>query len=231
MKIPHLRWWIASALFLAAVLNYIDRNVLGVLAPRIQQDLGISEGQYATVINFFLVAYTVAYLLSGRIVDKLGVRLSLALFIGWWSVSNALTGLAHSARIALRVPVHAGAGRGGGLDCGAQGGLRVVPARRARRGRGTLQRRRRGGRDAGAGAGGGDLRAVWLALGIRGVADPGALLAGLLALALPGAGEASPHYRSGARLSCGEPRGGHAPRGIGVVALGARRAASRWCGN
>ncbi len=98
MKIPHLRWWIASALFLAAVLNYIDRNVLGVLAPRIQQDLGISEGQYATVINFFLVAYTVAYLLSGRIVDKLGVRLSLALFIGWWSVSNALTGLAHSAR-------------------------------------------------------------------------------------------------------------------------------------
>ena len=97
-KIPHLRWLIAFALFLGAVLNYIDRNVLGILAPAIQKDLAINDQQYATVINFFLLAYTVAYLLSGRIVDKLGVRLSLALFIGWWSLSNALTGLAQSMR-------------------------------------------------------------------------------------------------------------------------------------
>ena len=95
-KVPHLRWFIAFALFLAAVLNYVDRNVLGLLAPTIQKDLAMSDSQYATVINFFLVAYTVAYLLSGRIVDKLGVRLSMALFIGWWSISNALTGLARS---------------------------------------------------------------------------------------------------------------------------------------
>ena len=98
MKIPHLRWLIAFALFLAAVLNYIDRSVLGLLAPTIQKDLAITDQQYATVINFFLIAYAVAYLLSGRIVDKLGVRLSMALFIAWWSISNALTGLAQSVR-------------------------------------------------------------------------------------------------------------------------------------
>ncbi|HEX4084229.1 MAG TPA: MFS transporter [Chthoniobacteraceae bacterium] len=97
MKIPGLRWWIAGALFLAAVLNYIDRNVLGLLAATIQRDLNISEGQYANIVNCFLFAYTLAYLFSGRLVDKLGVRTSLALFIGWWSVSNALTGLAQSA--------------------------------------------------------------------------------------------------------------------------------------
>ena len=95
MKIPYLRWLIALALVMAAVLNYIDRNILGLLAPTIQQDLGISDEQYATVINFFLAAYTLSYLVSGRIVDKIGVRLSLALFIAWWSVSNALTGFAH----------------------------------------------------------------------------------------------------------------------------------------
>lgn len=98
MRIPYLRWLIALALGMAAVLNYIDRNVLGLLAPTIQRDLGISDEQYATVINFFLGAYTVSYLVSGRIVDKLGVRLSLALFIAWWSVSNALTGFAQSLR-------------------------------------------------------------------------------------------------------------------------------------
>lgn len=95
-KIPHLRWLIAFALFLAAVLNYIDRNVFALMAPTIQKDLGISEDEYANVLNFFMIAYTIAYLLSGRVVDKLGVRFSFALFVGWWSISNALTGLAHS---------------------------------------------------------------------------------------------------------------------------------------
>jgi ACS family hexuronate transporter-like MFS transporter len=98
MRIPHLRWLIAFALFLAAVLNYIDRSVLGLVAPAMQKDLGISDQQYATVINFFLIAYGVAYLGSGRIVDKLGVKLSMALFIGWWSISSALTGFAQSVR-------------------------------------------------------------------------------------------------------------------------------------
>jgi len=98
MKIPYLRWLIALALGFAAVLNYIDRNVLGLLAPTIQEELGISDEQYGTIINCFLAAYTCSYLVSGRIVDKIGVRMSLALFIAWWSISNALTGFAHSLR-------------------------------------------------------------------------------------------------------------------------------------
>jgi len=95
-KIPYLRWLVAFALFSAAVLNYIDRNVLGLLAVSIQKDLHISNQQYASIINFFLIAYTIANLLSGRVVDKLGVRLSLALFVAWWTIANALTGLARS---------------------------------------------------------------------------------------------------------------------------------------
>ena len=86
----------AFALFFAALLNYIDRNVLGLLAVAVQKDLHISNQEYAGIVNYFLVAYTIANLLSGRIVDKLGVRLSLALFVAWWTVSNAFTGLAYS---------------------------------------------------------------------------------------------------------------------------------------
>ncbi|MEI6195409.1 MAG: MFS transporter [Verrucomicrobiota bacterium] len=91
-----MRWLVAFALFSAAVLNYVDRNVLGLLAVSIQKDLHLSNQQYASIINFFLIAYTLANLLSGRVVDKLGVRLSLALFVAWWTIANALTGMARS---------------------------------------------------------------------------------------------------------------------------------------
>lgn len=96
-KIPHLRWWIVALIFGASVLNYIDRQTLSILAPTIQRDLKLSNEDYASVLNYFLVAYTVASLLSGRVVDKFGVRVSLALFVGWWSVANVLTGFARSA--------------------------------------------------------------------------------------------------------------------------------------
>jgi ACS family hexuronate transporter-like MFS transporter len=96
MKIPHLRWWIVALIFFASVLNYVDRQTLSILAPTIQKDLKLTNEDYASVLNLFLIAYTVASLLSGKIVDRLGVRVSLALFVGWWSVSNVLTGFARS---------------------------------------------------------------------------------------------------------------------------------------
>jgi ACS family hexuronate transporter-like MFS transporter len=95
--IPHLRWWIAGLLFLASVLNYIDRQTFSLLAPTIQADLKLNDAQYADIVSIFLAAYAVAYLLTGRVVDALGTRASLALFVGWWSVANACTGFARSA--------------------------------------------------------------------------------------------------------------------------------------
>ena len=96
MKIQGLRWWIAGLLFFAAVLNYVDKNTLALLAPTIQKDLGLSDQQYANIQNAFQVAYTIALLGSGVIVDRLGPRLSLALFLGWWSLANIFTSLARS---------------------------------------------------------------------------------------------------------------------------------------
>lgn len=96
MTLPNLRWWIAGLLFLASVLNYTDRQTLSILAPTIQRALKLTEADYALVANLFLGAYTVATLLSGRLVDRLGVRVSLALFVGWWSLANICTGFARS---------------------------------------------------------------------------------------------------------------------------------------
>ena len=95
-RIPHLRWWIIALIFGASVLNYVDRQALSILAPTIQKDLALSNEDYASVLNWFLIAYTFALIISGKIVDRFGVRFSLALFVGWWSISNILTGFARS---------------------------------------------------------------------------------------------------------------------------------------
>ena len=97
-RIPHFRWWIVTLVFLAAVLNYVDRQTLSALAPTIQRDLAMDDRDYANIVNLFLVAYTIAYLISGRIVDRLGTRAGMAVFVAWWSVANILTSAAHGLR-------------------------------------------------------------------------------------------------------------------------------------
>lgn len=94
MRLRGLRWWIVALLFGAAVLNYVDRQTLSALAPTIQRDLELDDRAYANVVNLFLVAYTIAYLVSGRIADRFGTRASMALFVAWWSAANMLTAAA-----------------------------------------------------------------------------------------------------------------------------------------
>ncbi|MGN6507572.1 MAG: MFS transporter [Tepidisphaeraceae bacterium] len=90
------RWLIVLMLFAAAVLNYIDRSILGIVAPEMQKQLGISDTKYAAIADAFLVAYTVSYLFSGRLIDRIGSRLIMIVFVGFWSIANALTGAARS---------------------------------------------------------------------------------------------------------------------------------------
>lgn len=92
-----LRWALLALLFVSTVINYLDRQALSILATTIQVDLGVTDAAYAHIVQAFLLAYTVAYLLAGRITDWLGSRMALALFVAWWSVANLMTGMARSA--------------------------------------------------------------------------------------------------------------------------------------
>lgn len=92
-----IRWAILALLFASTVLNYVDRQTLSILAPMVQRDLHVDDIGYASIVQLFLVAYTFAYLVAGWVTDKLGTRLSLALFVGWWSLANMATGLVRSA--------------------------------------------------------------------------------------------------------------------------------------
>ena len=95
---PHrLRWAILGMLFLATILNYIDRQTLSILASRVQTDLGISNIGYAHIVQCFLIAYTISYLFTGWFTDKLGARVTLTICLGWWSLANLFTGLVRNA--------------------------------------------------------------------------------------------------------------------------------------
>jgi ACS family hexuronate transporter-like MFS transporter len=96
-KVRHLRWYVAALLFTATVINYIDRQVLSVVAPVLTRELQISPLEYSYILQAFLLAYTVMYVGSGVLVDRWGTRISLALFMVWWSVSNMLHAFASTA--------------------------------------------------------------------------------------------------------------------------------------
>src|ERR1700684_3651141 len=86
----NIRWYIAALIFLASVINYIDRQTLSVVAPKLTTDLHMSAVQYSNVLQAFLIAYTIMYLGSGFLVDLWGTKASLAVFMVFWSVSNIL---------------------------------------------------------------------------------------------------------------------------------------------
>jgi ACS family hexuronate transporter-like MFS transporter len=97
MQIRNLRWYIAALIFASTVINYIDRQTLSVVAPVLTKELRISPSEYGAILQAFLVAYTVMYVVSGVLVDRWGTRLSLAVFVTWWSASNALHMFARTA--------------------------------------------------------------------------------------------------------------------------------------
>jgi ACS family hexuronate transporter-like MFS transporter len=107
------RWFILALLFLASVINYIDRQSLSILARTIQNELKIDDIGYAQVVQLFLLAYMLSFLVAGWVTDRVGIRASMALFIGWWSVSNLLTGFVSSLRGLAAARFLLGAGESG----------------------------------------------------------------------------------------------------------------------
>jgi len=101
------RWAICALLFFVITINYIDRQVLGVLKPIIEEDLGWSEIDYGRIVLAFQASYAVGLLVVGRLLDRIGTRLGMAIAIGLWSLAAMFHGAARTvlafmlARVAL----------------------------------------------------------------------------------------------------------------------------------
>jgi ACS family hexuronate transporter-like MFS transporter len=83
----HQRWVICALLFFAATINYVDRQVIGLLKPTLQAQFGWSEIDYADIVFAFQLAYAIGLLLAGKLMDRLGARTGFALAIVVWSVA------------------------------------------------------------------------------------------------------------------------------------------------
>lgn len=81
------RWTICALLFFATTINYVDRQVLGILAPTLQKDLGWSEVDYAAIVSWFTLAYALGYLGAGRLLDRIGTRLGFSISLTVWSIA------------------------------------------------------------------------------------------------------------------------------------------------
>jgi len=90
------RWTICALLFFATTINYVDRQVTGILGPTLQAEFGWSEQQYADVTSYWTAAYAVGFLFVGRFIDKVGVRIGFAVAVVVWSIAAAAHGLAYS---------------------------------------------------------------------------------------------------------------------------------------
>jgi ACS family hexuronate transporter-like MFS transporter len=87
------RWRIVALLFFATTINYIDRQVIGILKPYISDDLGWSEADYGYIVTAFQIAYAIGLITTGRFLDKFGTRIGYLWAIVLWSIA----GMAHAA--------------------------------------------------------------------------------------------------------------------------------------
>ena len=90
MKLRGFRWYIAFLLCLATALNYLDRQTLSVLIGTIKEELRLNSANYGAINAWFLASYGVMYAVSGRVIDFIGTRRGLMVFVTGWSVSNML---------------------------------------------------------------------------------------------------------------------------------------------
>lgn len=95
-KVSRYRWVICTLLFVITTINYMDRQVIGILKPHIQKDLGWSEIDYSNIVFFFTAAYAIGYPLAGRMMDRLGVRWGLGGAVTLWSLAIMVHGFLRS---------------------------------------------------------------------------------------------------------------------------------------
>jgi MFS transporter, ACS family, aldohexuronate transporter len=83
----HQRWMICALLFFASTVNYVDRQVIGLLKPTLQTQFGWSEIDYSDIVFAFQLAYAIGLMAAGRLMDRLGARVGFAVAIVIWSVA------------------------------------------------------------------------------------------------------------------------------------------------
>src|SRR6476661_8142740 len=86
-RIGRYRWTICALLFFAATINYVDRQVIGILKPTLKTELGWDEIAYSNIVFWFQAAYALGFILMGRLMDRFGTRKGFSFAVLFWSLA------------------------------------------------------------------------------------------------------------------------------------------------
>ncbi len=123
------RWVIVAMLFAATAINYIDRQMIGVLKPTLQGEFGWSEKDFAGIIFWFQLAYAIGYLAFGKVVDTIGARLGYTVAIVVWTISHMAHGLASGITSFALARFGLGIGESGNFPAGIKAVTEWFPQR------------------------------------------------------------------------------------------------------
>jgi ACS family hexuronate transporter-like MFS transporter len=87
------RWVVCGLLFFATTVNYVDRQVFGILGPRLTEQYHWTESNFSFLVSAFTLAYAIGYAVAGRMMDRIGERRGFALAVGVWSLAAMAHGL------------------------------------------------------------------------------------------------------------------------------------------
>jgi len=112
-RVGRYRWLIIALLFIATTVNYIDRTMLGLLAPDLTKELGWNENDYGNIVTAFQAAYALGFLFMGWLIDKFGPKIGYSIAIAIWTIGHVSHGFASSVTSFMMARVCLGVGEAG----------------------------------------------------------------------------------------------------------------------
>lgn len=86
-KTGNYRWTVCALIFFATTVNYLDRQVIGILKPLLESDLNIGEAEYGYIVTAFQIAYALGMVIAGRLIDRFGTKIGYGLSVLLWSIA------------------------------------------------------------------------------------------------------------------------------------------------
>jgi len=128
-RIGRFRWVICALLFAATALNYVDRQIIGILQPTLAHKYHWSETDYANIVFAFQLAYAIGYLVFGKLIDRIGARAGYALAVGIWTVAHVAHAWASSLTDFIVARFAIGLGESGNFPAGLKAVAEWFPKR------------------------------------------------------------------------------------------------------
>lgn len=107
------RWAIIALLFFATTVNYIDRTMLGLLAPTLQTELKWNEDDYGNIVTAFQAAYALGFLFMGYVIDRFGPKIGYSIAITIWTIGHVAHGFGGSVASFMAARAVLGIGEAG----------------------------------------------------------------------------------------------------------------------